>query len=139
MKRKINVIAIIGFIAAISLNSCETKEQRLQKAQENVMDANDELRHAQEQFRNESDITYNKNQKVIDEFRTNIRNTKKELDAKYKLHVDSLEVRNKELNVRIKAYSEVSKERWEKFKEAFTHDMDDLSHALKELTVEKTK
>jgi hypothetical protein len=50
-----------------------------------------------------------------------------------------LEKQNSDLKMRLENYKEEGKEKWEIFKTKFTHDMEVMGDALKNLTVKKGK
>ena len=53
--------------------------------------------------------------------------------------IDELEQKNSELKKRLDDYKADGKEKWEKFKAEFSHDMDELGKAFKDLTVKNVK
>ncbi|MBA3707137.1 MAG: hypothetical protein H0W84_14905 [Bacteroidetes bacterium] len=60
--------------------------------------------------------------------------------TKYDKRINELEQKNKDLKKRMADYNEQDgKSNWQLFKTEFTHDMDELGNALKDLTVRNTK
>jgi len=64
---------------------------------------------------------------------------KKEAAADYKIKVDELEQKNSDLKKQMDDYKAEGKEKWEKFKTEFGHDMDELGNAFKDFTVKNVK
>ncbi|MCW3103798.1 MAG: hypothetical protein JWO09_2238 [Bacteroidetes bacterium] len=133
MKTKTIVVAAIAGMAVMS--SCQTKEQKLENAQENVVDANQDLRQAQNEFREESENNLRENDMTIETYRANAKNEKEEMRAQYERRADSLEQRNKELRAKLDAYKDDSNDntKWESFKREFNHDMDEMKNSLKDV------
>ena len=50
-----------------------------------------------------------------------------------------LEVKNSDMRMRMDNYKEDGKDNWETFKTEFSHDMDELGKAFKDLTVKNVK
>jgi len=139
MKTKTIVVAAIAGMAVMS--SCQTKEQKLENAQENVADANQDLRQAQNEFREESENNLRENDMTIETYRANAKNEKEEMRAQYERRADSLEQRNKELRAKLDAYKDDSNDntKWESFKREFNHDMDELKNSLKDVSKNNVK
>ncbi|MCW3072500.1 MAG: hypothetical protein JWO44_2390 [Bacteroidetes bacterium] len=133
MKTKTIIVAAIAGMAVMS--SCQTKEQKLENAQENVADANADLDQARREFREESENNLRENDMTIETYRANLKNEKEEMRAQYERKADSLEQRNKELRARLDSYKDDDKdnEKWESFKREFKHDMDEMKTSLKDV------
>lgn len=133
MKTKKIVIAVIGCVAGLVLSSCQTKEKKLEDAQENVKEANEDLDEAEREFRNEADIKLRENENEIRMYKDNINTMKVETRANYQRMVDSLERRNEELKIKLKEYKGETNDKWDAFKREFNHDMDELKNSLKDI------
>lgn len=58
---------------------------------------------------------------------------KGKVDDAYDKRIEKLEASNAELKRRITTYNETDKSKWEEFKREFSHDMDELGQALKDM------
>ncbi len=139
MKKTTNIITMMAFMAGITLTSCQTKEQKVEKAQEEVQDANLDLKKAQQEYRNEAEMRMNENEKNINDMKANMNNSKEKVDVDYSDRVTRLEQQNRDLNVRLRDYNNDDKNNWEEFKREFNHDMDELGAALKDLGKDNKK
>jgi exonuclease VII large subunit len=133
MKTKTMIVAAIAGMAVFS--SCQTKEQKLENAQENVADANADLSKAQREFREESENNLHENDLTIETYRANLKNEKEEMRAQYERRADSLTQRNKEMRAKLDNYKDDSNDntKWESFKREFNHDMDEMKTSIKDM------
>jgi hypothetical protein len=79
------------------------------------------------------------NEQIIADFKVRIENEKKEAKADYLTKINALEVKNSDMRMRMDNYKEDGKDNWETFKTEFSHDMDELGKAFKDLTVKNVK
>jgi hypothetical protein len=119
-------------------------------ANENVEDAKEELKEAQQEahteavkvanaeewnaFKTESEVKIKDNQIRIDELKVKMKKPGQTFDAMYAKNIENLEQKNRDLKTRIGAY-ETNQSDWESFKREFNHDMDEVGQALRDLTV----
>lgn len=139
-------IAFVLLIAVALLTSCSSPSQKLEAAQENVTDANNDLDKANEaymneieEYRKESAAKIDANNKSIAAFNARIENEKKEVKDEYKKKIAELEQKNTDVKKRLDGYKADGKDNWTNFKVEFSRDMDALGKALKDLTVSSTK
>lgn len=132
-------IVLLVLIIISVLNSCTTKEDRIEIVQKKALDVKEDLKKAQEEFIAESEKRIEENRIKIDELRIKIANSDKKLREEYLIRVNKLEQRNTELRTKLKGYKEEGKEKWEEFKREFNYDMDELGKALKDLVIDNKK
>lgn len=132
-------IVLLVLIIISVLNSCTTKEDRIEIVQKKALDVKEDLKKAQEEFIAESEKRIEENRIKIDELRIKIANSNIKLREEYLMRVNKLEQRNTELRTKLKGYKEEGKEKWEKFKREFNYDMDELGKALKDLVIDNKK
>lgn len=135
MKKQKVILAIIGSVAGVFLSSCQSKEKKLENAQENVVEANEDLDKAQEEYRMDQENHLHENEMMIETYKNNEKELKEDIRADYHRKVDSLEMKNKDLRVKLNAYDKKDKdnERWESFKHEFNHDMEELKNSFKDI------
>jgi len=154
MKKTILALAVVVLMAglfSISFGQAADKKatkarENLQEANKDVVDAKKDLKEAKkdsvteyDKFRKESEIKIKNNEKSIADFKVKIAKQKKDLKAKNEKKLAVLEEKNNALKAKLDTYNkEESKDKWAKFKKEFTHDMNELGKAFKDLTVKNT-
>lgn len=83
-------------------------------------------------FKAEAQAQISKNNARIDELRAKQSKDGKLMDNAYSRKIDRLKEKNEEMNKKIESFDS-SKSDWEKFKEEFNHDMDEIGKAFKGL------
>jgi len=143
----LNLTVFSILITALAFTSCrqtttaeKDAEAKVQEAQENLNIAEEAATEEQwAAYRADAEAKINSNQNAIAEFRKKMKRTGEKTDALYEKNIDALELKNKELNERMDAFSKSSKSNWNSFKKEFDHDMDEIGKALKDLTVNNEK
>lgn len=146
MKKSILTLVASTFITGTILTSCSSPAQKVENAENNVMEANQDLDKANEKYledietyRKESADKIAANDKSIAEFKTRIANEKKEAKADYENKIAKLEQKNSDMEKKMDNYQAEGNEKWESFKREFNHDMDELEQSLKDLTKNNVK
>lgn len=137
MKKSIFMLASLILITSSILTSCNTPAEKVENAKENVDKANFDLYEANqeyladvEKYRKESADKIAANNKSIAEFKARIAQEKKEAQVTYSQRITVLEQKNSDLKKKMDVFKAESKEQWEKFKEEFSKDMDELGTAF---------
>ncbi|WP_353483354.1 hypothetical protein [Haliscomenobacter sp.] len=157
MKKSIFNLAIpITLFAALLFTGCQSPAQKVDNAETNVNDANQNLKDAKademvankkavaaeewKAFRAETEIKIKDNEARITELRAKKKTTGKTLDAAYTQRIDTLEQKNLDMRTMMDDYESTNiSSDWEEFKREFNHDMEELGMALKNLTVSNKK
>lgn len=146
MKKSILAVTASVFTIGTILTSCSTPAEKVENAQNNVIQANVDLIKANEEYLNdvakykkETDEKIAANSKSIEDFNTRIKNEKKAAKADYKKKIAVLEQKNSDMKKRMDDYKVAGKEQWETFKAEFSHDMDEIGKAFKDLTTKNVK
>jgi hypothetical protein len=145
MKNKNFILIVLLSIAVIALISCNVdREEKVEDAKENVIEANQDLKEAQalyekewQQFKSEAELKIDANQKSIDELKAEIKTASSKFKAKYEKEVLALEQKNAELRKSINEYKYEGKDKWEEFKKEFNRDVDVVGNAIKDLFSKK--
>jgi len=151
LKYTIAIAAV--FITANVLTGCQSSDQKVKAANENVETAQQNLAVAENNatvetrkaataeelktFKLETELTVKNNEVSIAELKLKMRKSGSAMTELYAQKIDSLEMRNKSLKEKFTAY-ERSQSDWENFKFEVKHDLDEIGKALNELT-KKTK
>lgn len=146
MKKTILAITASSFITLTALTSCSSPAEKVDAAQTNVVEANEELRDANEDYkkdienyRRETADRISANDQSAYDFRLRIENEKKDAKADYNQKIEALEKKNSDMKKKMDDYKMDGKDKWETFKTEFSHDMDELGSAFKDLTVKNVK
>lgn len=133
-------------VLAITQAGCNSSTKKLENAQENAKDANEELTEAETNYledmklyKEENDARIAANQKSIDDFKARIKADKKEATAEYRKKIADLETKNTDMKKKLDDYKEEGSENWKKFKEEFSKDMSELGTAFKDFTTTDNK
>lgn len=158
MKKILYFLAVQIFTVLVIetiLTSCQTPEQKVNDAKENVKDANQDLKNMQKAeseaeaqkaanaeswrvFKNESEAKIRNNELVIDEMNTKMHSSGKKIQAVFEKKIAELKQKNNAMKVRVNNF-ENNQSDWESFKREYNHDMDELGRALKDFTVNNRK
>lgn len=140
------IITFISITTLAFLVSCKSPAEKVEKAEEEVTEANQNLEKANEEYLNDVEAyrlqTADKiaaNEKDIIEFNARIEAKKKDANADYKKKVAELDKKNNDMKKKMADYKASGKENWENFKAEFNHDMDALGQAFKDLSVNNVK
>ena len=135
MKRSIFSLTLSMIIGGTMLTSCQSSREKVENAQEQVVEAKQELNQAIkdsiQQFRMESEEKIRDNEKDIAEFNAKIAKQKKEDRARYEQKLADLQKQNREMKKQLENFREESKDNWDAFRFKFKNDMDDLGKAMK--------
>jgi DNA-binding transcriptional MerR regulator len=142
MKNTPFILAAIAIVSGTMLTSCDMLDKRgdtsqtmVTEAREDVVEANQALKVAIEQFKKESVEAITANEKSIAAFKVKIADQNAENKAISEKKLAELEQKNKELKKKLADYKEDGNEQWKSFKTEFNHDMNELGKAFSDLTV----
>jgi len=145
MKTKsIIVIMALSIVSIIFMKSCNSAAENVEKAEQDVLEANEALALANEELQAdidnyclETNAKITQNDSIIQLYKNSKKEYEKSGEDAFDEEIEDLEQRNRELESKIHEYDGTSegKEKWEKFKEEFNHDMEELGAALKDLSV----
>jgi hypothetical protein len=145
MKKSIFSMAFAAIIMVGIIYSCDSPTKKVEKAQENLSNAEMELDQAQkdsiqdfENFKLESEIRISDNERVIAAYRQRMLIEKNKFKVVDQKRIDEIEQRNINMRKKIAEYKAEGKDKWISFKQEFNHDMDDLGSAIKNLGVKNT-
>ncbi len=150
MKKTVFTSLLIIAIAAASLTSCTSSEQKVENAENKVLDAKENLKEvkkdstvaAQKQativewkiFKNAAEATIKNNKIRIDQLKEKLKSAGLATAAVYSKSIDDMEMQNQNLKLKIENY-EKSNTDWESFKASFNSDVNALGQALKDFTI----
>jgi septal ring factor EnvC (AmiA/AmiB activator) len=153
-KATFKLTSIALFIAAVSFTSCQSPTQKTDAADAKVQDAKQDLKEARQDavaahtaataeewqaFKTDVESKMKANETRIAELKAEMKKTGKKMDAAYSKSIDDLEQKNKAMKERLDTFGNNAQSDWASFKREFSHDMDDLGNALKNLTVDNKK
>lgn len=128
------------------VTGCNTPAEKVEKAQQEVDEANNKLDKVTDEYqadiakyRLEATKRIAANEKSIAEFNARIDDQKKVAKADYTIKIAELEKKNTDMKKKMDDYKEDGKDKWEKFKLEFNHDLEELGKAFKDLTVKNVQ
>ncbi|WP_258100582.1 hypothetical protein [Marinoscillum pacificum] len=146
MRNSTLYIAAFVIIGAVITVSCDSSAQKLEKAQNAVIDADEDLVKANqdyladmETYKKETDDKIAANQRSIVEFEARVAKVKKETKEAYALRVAELEQKNADLKKRLNDFKAIDKEQWDAFKMEFSKELDELGKSFKDLNLDNTE
>ena len=153
MKKILFTLAVTTFIAGTIFTGCISPSQKLEIAEENVIDAKKEVLDTQSdlnqanqysiteyhQFKTEFENRITKNEKSIEEQIAKIANTNDENKVYYETKLAELQKRNSDLKIKLDDHKEGETEQWQTFMSEFKHDIDELGKAFADFAVSDTK
>lgn len=141
MKKFVYLFSAITLVTGLSLASCNnstedgTTENDTKKDTVVIEEKNDvvtiKIATSEEwaAFKADAEAKIEANEKRIAEIKVNMKKPGKLFDKMRAERIEALEQRNRDLRLKITAY-ETNKTDWEKFKEEFNHDLDELGKAI---------
>lgn len=146
MKKSVLVLAVGTIFMGSLVTSCSSPAEKVENAQENVVDANQKLDEANEDYlvdvenyRRETAEKITANEKSLAEFKLRIASEKQEAREDYNKKLAELEQKNADMKKKMDDYKVDGRENWERFKVEYNHDMDGLGNAFRDVTVKNNK
>lgn len=138
-RHEFRLIPLVLFVLfLLSFAACNSPAEEVKKAEDNVVEANDELNQAEkdfaldmENYRKEANTRIASNDSSIREFKSRIQNDKLKAKSDYEKEIADLENKNTDMKKRIEDYKAATNEDWQSFKNSFKKEMDDLDVAVK--------
>ncbi len=141
MKNKKFIFAAILLIAGSFLTGCdnsrENASEKVKQANQDMVDEQAQFEKEWQQFKNDTELKINANQKNIADFKTAMKTTSEKFKARYENEILTLEQKNIELQKELNDYKYEGKENWEEFKQEFNNDIDSVGNALNALFEKK--
>ncbi len=137
MKNSILTLSIYTCLSAAIFTSCSSTTDKVEQAENKVIDANWELEKANkehleevEKYRKEVENKIEANNKIIADFNAIIENEKNDVKADYRKKIAELERKNTDTKKKMDEYKVEGKEKWADFKSKFNSDLEELGKAL---------
>ena len=139
MKKIVYLFSTIMLTGSVSMLSCnntadttdndDKKDTVIIEDKDNTV--NERVATAEEwaEFKREAEEKIDANEKRITELREKRKKAGKVMDKVYEERIEALQERNRNLRLKITNY-ETNKTDWDKFKEEFNRDMDELGKAI---------
>ena len=141
MKNKYFILAVSLLITGSVFTGCENNrennQEEVRKANQEMIDAQAQFEKEWQQFKTETELKIDANQKKIDDFKAAMKTATAKFKAKYENQVLTLEQKNIELKKSMNEYRYEGKDNWEKFKIDFNREVDTIVVALNEIFIKK--
>lgn len=141
MKKSIMQFTASALSVAFIAISCASPAEKVEKAQDQVVEANNNLdtaiKNYQDDINNyriETASRIAENELAIAKFNVKIANERKEARDEYLKKLAMLEQRNKDMKIKLADYKDDGDSKWKTFKAEFSKEMDDLGKSIKDLT-----
>ncbi len=141
MKKSIGIITASFFVMGLLLTGCSSPAEKVEDAEENVIEAQEELDETNENYKADmkayKENTANQiaaNEQSIKDFNARIADQKSEARADYEKKIADLDSKNSDLKKRMEDFQADSQTSWESFKTEFGRDMDELGVAFRDFT-----
>ncbi|MEI7508686.1 MAG: hypothetical protein WCJ62_04400 [Flavobacterium sp.] len=138
--------AIVGMVYISCNNSPKQKEEKLNDAKNEVLDAKEDLAKSKldsiGDFNKYKESIENKlveNEKKITELKAKNTSKDKSSHLLYVNQLDKLEMKNSELKHKIEDYKQGPEQKWELFKIDFNKDVDDLGKSISNMAERNMK
>lgn len=154
MKKTIYTLAAITVMTATVLLGCNSSTKKQEDAIDDVADARENTEDAKEQLMvAKKDANANEWKKIKKETNTRIKENKIRIaqlkvemiksgfsiDTLYAKKIEELELKNKNIKIKVDSYKNDTSDDWELFKREYNHDINELNRAIKELKVYNKK
>jgi len=146
MKNSILILTVTTFLAGGIISGCNLSEKKVQKAEDsvvNTMDNAEEMNQALndsiKQFKMASEQKIDEYQQDIADLKAKMKTEKAENKALYEKNLAVLQKKSDDLITKLNDYKYEGQSNWDAFKNEFTHDMNELGTAFKDLTVNNVK
>ncbi|MCA6361810.1 MAG: hypothetical protein IM638_02120 [Bacteroidetes bacterium] len=146
MKNYLLTLAFMGISLGLINQSCNTPEEKVIKAGEEVTDDREKLSESTRKY-NEEITNYRitiaeevaANYKLITDYNNRIAVSKIMVDADTQKKIAELEKRNAYMKKKIDSYNYEGAEKWKDFKSEFHYDMEQLKRSFIEITTDNVK
>lgn len=131
---KLKLTGLIILLSGALLTSCSTTaEQKVENAKDEAEEANEAYIEEMENYKAEKWEIIKANEAAIADIKNRSDESTGVVSAEYEAMVADLEARNEALKVKLKDYEDEGETKWEQFKTEFSHDMDELGTAFKDV------
>ncbi len=142
MKNKILTAALTIVLAVAGSATFAQTNKKAEEARKDVAESQKDLREAKidsaadfQKFKNEAELKISDNQVKIKELKAKKLTGTKEKNEKYDRKVAALEKKNNDLKRKIEKCDGTKTAMWPSFKREFTHDIDELGNAIRDIGV----
>jgi ABC-type transporter MlaC component len=142
MKKSITMSLVSMMMASSVLFSCSTPSEKMEQAEENVVDSKKELKEekaAYKEYRKNAEMRISENEKNIAEFNQRIKNQKADAKKDYEQKIADLNQKNSDMKMRLADFKSDNQSNWETFKTDFNREMDELGNSISNFNVKDDK
>ncbi|MFZ1703120.1 MAG: hypothetical protein WAT79_02175 [Saprospiraceae bacterium] len=146
LKKTHFILAVLFFIGALTFSGCDSPAQKVDTAQDDVIQAEENLTDAKNNYTEEiANFKQESNEKItayeimIADLKVEMKDAKKDVKASYDKQIAALEQKNLEMKRRMNDYQDDGVDKWQSFKTEFNRDMEELGNSLRGFTVDNKK
>jgi outer membrane PBP1 activator LpoA protein len=131
---KLKLTSAIILLSGVLIAGCSTSsDQKVKDAKENADEANEAYLEEIENYKAEQWEIIKANELALEEMKAVTEEEAEKISEDYEAIVSDLEARNEALKTALKDYEDEGESNWKKFKKEFSHDMDELGTAFKDI------
>jgi hypothetical protein len=145
MKKTILKVAVTCIMVTVSLTTFAQQNKKAAKERKDIAKAEKNLGEAKADsaadfnaFKKDAETKIAENQNKIAELKLKKTSDNMEVKEKYDKKVLTLEKKNNDLKLKIDQCADTKTSKWSAFKREFTHDIDELGHAIRDIGVDNT-
>ncbi len=147
MKKTILALAVAGLATTAMITGCNSDSKtKVKNSEDKVADARETLERAENEYQADLEIykreinaRIDANEQLIDQLKAQKKYEKGETKEAYEARIDKLKQRNRDLKKKLNDYQARGNEDWQKFKEEFNHDMEEMGEAFKNIGKDNVK
>ena len=150
MKTPIIRMVVLATLASVALTSCnnspKAKEENLNEAKDEVVDAREDLTQARldsisdfNKYKESIEKKLTENESVIADLKSKNDSKDKSTQALYLQQLNKLELKNAELKSKLENYKQGPEQKWELFQVDLNKDMDDLGKSISNMAERNMK
>lgn len=131
---KLKLTSAIILLSGVLIAGCSTSpEQKVKDAKENAEEANEAYLEEIENYKAEQWEIIKANELALEEMKAVSEEEAATISEDYETLVADLEAKNEALKTALKDYEAEGESNWKEFKKEFSHDMDELGTAFKDI------
>lgn len=131
---KLKLTSVLVLLAGIFFASCSTSsEQKVKNAKDDLEEANEAYMEEMENYKAEKWAIIKANEVALADFKADSEKEGTTMSQEYEELIADLEARNEAMKVKLKDYEDEGETKWKSFKKEFSHDMDELGTAFKDI------
>lgn len=139
-------ISTIFVVSGLLVTGCKSSTEKVEDAEENVLEATEDLATENEAFlleveeyKKSTNAQIAANEKSIMDFNARIATQKSNAKVAYEKRIEELNNKNSDMKKKMDDFKSDNRENWEIFKTEFNRDMEELGASFRDFTIKNEK